>query len=78
MVLKALFIDNPLHPIEGLDRRWNLEVARILCDYTHESRAAGRPVTPDLWRGVGRFAAPRNDAIVDRPSHHGVAKCSSR
>ena len=61
MVLKALFIDSPLHPIEGLDRRWNLELARIMCDYAHERWAAGRPVTPELWRGVGRFA---DDAAI--------------
>jgi hypothetical protein len=61
MVLKALFIESPLHPIQGLDRRWNLELARILCDYAHERWAAGRPVTPQLWRGVGRFA---DDAAI--------------
>jgi len=61
MVLKALFIESPLHPIQGLDRRWNLELARILCDYAHERWAAARPVTPELWRGVGRFA---DDAAI--------------
>jgi hypothetical protein len=63
MVLKALFIDSSLHPIHSLDRRWNLELARILCDYAHERWAAGRPVTPQLWRGVGRFA--NNAALAD-------------
>ncbi len=57
MVLKALFVDSTLHPIQGLDERANPELARILCDYAHERWAAGRPVSPELWRCVGPFAA---------------------
>lgn len=56
MVLKALFIGAALHPIAGLDRRWNAELAAVLVDYAHERWAAGRPVSAELWRGVGRFA----------------------
>jgi hypothetical protein len=56
MVLKTLFIDSVLHPIIGLDERWNDELARILVNYAHERWAAHRPVTPELWRGVGSFA----------------------
>ena len=53
MVLKTLFIDSTLHSIAGLDRRANPTLARMLCDYAHERWAAGRPVTPELWRCVG-------------------------
>ena len=56
MVLKALFVGSTLHPIEGLDERANPELARILREYAQERRAAGRPVTPELWRCVGPFA----------------------
>ena len=56
MVLKALFIDSTLHPIQGLDERANAELAGILCDYAHERWAANRAVTPELWRCVGPFA----------------------
>jgi hypothetical protein len=61
MVLKALFIETSLQPIEGLDRRWNPALARTLCDYAHERWAASRPVAAELWRGVGRFA---DDAAI--------------
>ncbi len=57
MVLKALFVDSRLYPIQGLDERANPELARILCDYAHERWAAGRPVSAELWRCVGPFAA---------------------
>ncbi len=56
MVLKALFVGSRLAPITGLDARANPELARILHEYAHERWAAGRPVTPELWRCVGPFA----------------------
>jgi hypothetical protein len=56
LVLKALFIGAPLAPILGLDARQNPALMRMLCDYAHERWAAGRPVSPELWRCVGRFA----------------------
>jgi hypothetical protein len=56
MVVKALFIGSSLHPIQGLERRWNPDLMRMLCDYAHERWAAGRPVSYELWRGVGPHA----------------------
>ena len=43
MVLKALFVDSTLHPMQGLEERANPELAKMLCDYAHERWAAGRP-----------------------------------
>ena len=65
MVVKALFIGSSLHPILGIERRWNADLTRMLCDYAHERWAAGRPVSYELWRGVGRHAdkAAVNDLV---------------
>ena len=63
MVLKALFVGSTLGPIQGLDERANPALARMLCDYAHERWAAGRPVSPELWRCVGPFAD--EDALAD-------------
>lgn len=57
LVLKALFVGSRLDPIVGLDARRNATLARMLCDYAHERWAASRPVSPELWRCVGPFAA---------------------
>jgi len=56
MVLKALFVESELAPIFGLRQRANAELALILCDYAHERWAAGRDVSPELWRCVGPYA----------------------
>ena len=56
VVLKAVFVGSVLHEIHGLDGRANARLARILRDYAHERWAAGRRVTPELWRPVGPFA----------------------
>ena len=61
MVLKALFVGSSLTPITGLEARANPELARILIDYARERRAAGRPVTDDLWIPV---RAVRDDPAV--------------
>jgi hypothetical protein len=56
MVLKALFVGSKLDPIQGLDKRANPRLARMLCDYAHERWAAGRLISPELWRCVGPHA----------------------
>jgi hypothetical protein len=56
MVLKALFVESRLAPIQGLDERANEELARIMMDFAHERWAAGRTAPFEIWRCVGPFA----------------------
>lgn len=47
-VLKCVFMSIPLSAVEGLDRRFDAELRRMLADYAAERRAAGRPVPSDV------------------------------
>lgn len=66
LVLKSLFIGVMLDPIVGLDARANAKLARMLTDFAHERQAAGRPVSPELWRCVGPFADEAMIADLER------------
>lgn len=66
LVLKSCFVGSTLHRIMGLDARANATLAEILVDYAHERWAAGRVVTPELWRPVGPFATDRHLADLQR------------
>ena len=61
MILKALFVGSSLAPVQGLEERNNPRLAAMLCDFAHERWAAGRVVSPELWRCVGPFA---DEAVV--------------
>lgn len=56
LVLKALFVQSPLYQIQGIDKRSNPTLAEMLVDYAHERWAAGRTISPELWRPVGPYA----------------------
>ncbi len=55
MVLKALFIESPLWPIQGLDERANPHLAQMLIDYMRERIAAKRVVHYELFRAIGGY-----------------------
>ena len=61
MVVKAVFIESPLWPIQGLDRRGNPRLARMLVALATERRAAGRPISGEVWRCI----APHMDAAAE-------------
>ncbi|MEJ8800496.1 EboA domain-containing protein [Pontibacter sp. H249] len=61
MVLKTLFVGKPIYRIYGIEKRVNPKLARMLSDYAHERWAAGRTVSPELWRSVGPYL---DDALL--------------
>lgn len=66
MVLKSIFNVRPLYQIYGLDNRRNEALANIAIDYAHERWAAGRTLTPELWRLVGPFLTLETLKDVER------------
>lgn len=57
-VLKCVFYGIPLSDIDGLPRRADAELARMLADYAREREAAGRAVPADVWRVRAAVASP--------------------
>ncbi|MDQ1856023.1 EboA domain-containing protein [Chryseobacterium sp. WLY505] len=50
LVLKALFMERPLYKITNLDLRKNEKLVFIVTQYIREEWAAGRTVSPEVWR----------------------------
>jgi len=59
LVLKAIFMQRPLHLIQGLDQRRNPSLAAMTRDFAHERWAAGRAVMPEVWRLLVPFMGPQ-------------------
>jgi hypothetical protein len=66
LVLKSVFNVRPLYRIYGLDARRNEHLALMLVDYAHERWAAGRTLTPELWRMVGPYLQARHLPDIQR------------
>ena len=64
VIVKTLFIGSRLAPVQGLDERRNADLARMLIDYADERRAAGRSISPELWRCVVPFAEEKEIATL--------------
>jgi hypothetical protein len=52
-VLKCVFIGVPLSVVDGLERRADTELARMMADYAQERAAAGRDIPPDVSGFLG-------------------------
>ncbi len=59
MVLKAIFLDRPLHRIVGLDARRNATLAGAVSDLAHERWAAGRRLPAEAWRNCVGLVSDR-------------------
>lgn len=66
LVVKSVFNVRPLFRIYGLEARRNKALAQMLLDYAHERWAAGRTLTPELWRMTGPFLEAGQLADIQR------------
>lgn len=66
LVLKALFLEQPLARVQGLAARANPELSRMCEDYVEEREAAGRAVPGDIWLALLPHASPRGQAMAHR------------
>lgn len=66
LVIKALFLELPLHRIIGLDERRSAELTRIALDLADERRSAGRAIAHDLWLCLDASHAERSRALAEQ------------
>jgi hypothetical protein len=72
MIVKTFFLESPLWAVQGLERRANPALAGILVDLAHERWAAGRAVSPELWRCVAAHADGAGHAAMQRVLESGA------
>ena len=79
MVLKCLFMGQPIDKIPGLEARGNPELSRMCEDYFDERTAAGRDVPCDIWLAMGPHASERAEKLMcEYLSHDNTAhRCYS-
>lgn len=66
LILKMVFTEKPFYGIIGIDERVNQPLAVMLINYAKERWAAGRVVTPELWRPVGKFLVEEDVWLLER------------
>lgn len=66
LVLKALFLEQPLARMAGLAERTNRELSRMCEDYVDEREAAGRSVPDDIWLALLPHASARGREMAQR------------
>ncbi len=66
LVLKGVFNNRPLSRIINIDQRANAALAGMIFSLAHERWAAGRTVTPELWRSVSPFIDEKNFPAIEK------------
>ncbi len=67
LILKAFFMDRPLYTIHDVDKGKSENLANILQDFVRERWAAGRTVSPEIWRMIeGYLRKDLKQLILER------------
>jgi len=74
LVMKAAFVRVPVERVQGLDRRANAELSRMVLDYVAEQEAAGRGFPAPIWLAVSVSPPPGAVAKMLSYTHHESAE----
>ena len=70
LVLKAMFMGQPIGRIVGLEARANEDLSRMSEDFYDERTAAGRPAPVDIWLALVPHASPRGIELAKQHVSH--------
>jgi len=74
LILKALFLDRPLYNIQDIDKGKNKNLADMLQDYVKERWAAGRSISPEIWRMISGYLREDIKILLLNREFEGVEK----
>ena len=63
--MKALFMERPLFQIQHIDDCLNPALATTVTDYIKERWAAGRVVSPEIWRLLVGYSNDNNQDLLN-------------
>lgn len=74
LILKCFFMDSGINNIQYLDEGKNKKLADMLQDYVKERWAAGREVSPQIWRMIEGYLKQDIKTIINNRTSIGLEK----
>lgn len=74
LILKTLFVEQKLYKVEGIDAGKNENLANMLQDFVKERWAAGRSVSPEMWRMLYGFLREDVKTLIGKRNFEGKEK----
>ncbi len=74
LILKSLFMERKLYPIQDIDKGKNENLANMLQDYIKERWVAGREVSLEIWRMIDGFLRDDIKALIAKRGLEGNEK----
>ncbi|WP_299554040.1 EboA domain-containing protein [Seonamhaeicola sp.] len=74
LILKSFFMDRKLYTVQFVDEGKNKKLGDMLQDYVKERWAAGRQVSPEIWRMINGYIRKDIIALISKRQIDGIEK----